>query len=466
MPSMQVLAAGLRPQLADGRMKPRIATARVATARGSDQPQSEGLTTARLSHVPLPAAALLITMLAPRELEFSVGIALTPQRLVLLALMPIAFARLLTSRSVTLRAFDVCIITAFAYYWFSLFFKETADRAFQSGSSQFLEAVGGYVIARVYIRSNAQFIATVKLLCALVLIAGAAAAIESLFHVHWIKNIASAMTGAIPTQVTDLRLGLMRAAATFDHPIHYGTFCASVFALAWFLEPKVSVRLMRAAFLGLATLFSLTSAALLGILLFFAGAVWEWTTRGVFKRAWITLVIGSFLYVLIDLVASRSPVVILSTTFVFDADNAYYRLAIWEYGSANVAAHPWIGVSLSNWARPDWMYSATVDHYWLATAISGGLPAAVFYLAGIAILLHAVHHRPHVEQDRCRYAWTAALLVLLFISVTVHFWREIEVYFTFILGMGAWLADQANNSQKLEILRPAGSAPVGRCMRP
>ena len=112
------------------------------------------------------------------------------------------------------------------------------------------------------------------------------------------------------------------------------------------------------------------------------------------------------------------------------------------------------------------MYSATVDHYWLATAIAGGLPAAMFYLAGIAILLHAVHRRPHAQQDRSRYAWTAAISVLLFISVTVHFWREIEVYFTFMLGMGAWLADQANNSQKLDILRSAGSSPAGRRMRP
>lgn len=451
MASTQVLAAGLRPQMAAGG---KVLGGAWTAVQHSGLPQARSFSAARLSDVPLPVAALLVTMLVPRELEFNIGIALSLQRLVLLAVMPIALALLLSSRAVKLKVFDVLIVSAFAYYWFALFYKNPPGIAFQSGSSAFLEAVGGYVIARVYIRDDVRFLATAKLVFLLALAAGCAAMIESIFHVHWIKDLAVAITGVAPTQVTASRLGLMRAATTFDHPIHYGTFCASVFALAWFLERKASLRARRAAFLGLATFFSLTSAALLGVLLVLAGAVWERVTRGVPRRVWLTIAVSAVLYLLVSLIASRSPERILSTSFVFDADNAYYRLLIWEYGSANVAEHPWIGVSMIHWDRPDWMYSSTVDHYWLATAMGGGLPAVLLYIFGIGLLLNCVYRKPVPQDLECRHGWTAAVVVLLFIGTTVHFWREIEVYFTFVLGMGAWLADPAGPGARVVSMRP------------
>ena len=129
----------------------------------------------------------------------------------------------------------------------------------------------------------------------------------------------------------------------------------------------------------------------------------------------------------------------------FEDESAYYRLAIWEYGTANVTNHPWFGVPLGTWERPDWMVSTTVDNYWLLFAMSGGLPALVLYIMAIVTLLRVVNLGPHqlepVEQLRCRYGWSAAVLALCFVGTTVAFWREIEVYFTFCLGMGAWLVD-------------------------
>ena len=271
----------------------------------------------RLSDVPVPVALLLLTMMVPRELEFQLGVALTPQRLVLLFFLPLAFLRLVTSRTVRLRSFDLLFIGAFAYFWLALFPKETLDKALQSGSSLFIEAVGGYLIARVYVRSSSQFRATVQLLFLLALMVGAAAAIESIFHTHWLKDLARSISGAPPTWVQETRMGLMRAAVTFDHPIHYGAFCAGVFALVWFVQRDVTARLACAALVSIAVFFSLSSAPLIAMCLVLAGAFWERATRSIPHRAWLTVGSIATVYSLMALLTDRSPARILSTSLVF-----------------------------------------------------------------------------------------------------------------------------------------------------
>ena len=248
----------------------------------------------RLSDVPIPVALLLLTMMVPRELEFQLGVALTLQRLVLLFFLPLAFLRLFTSRTVTLRSFDLLLIGAFAYFWLALFPKETLDKALQSGSSQFIEGVGGYLIARGYVRTSTQFRATVKLLLLLVLVAGAAAAVESIFHKHWLK----------PTMTNDMRMGLVRAAVTFDHPIHYGVFCLGVFALIWFVERDVTARIARAALASIALFFSLSSAPITVTCLVLAGAFWERITRSIPHRVWVTNGALAVVYLSISLFAN------------------------------------------------------------------------------------------------------------------------------------------------------------------
>lgn len=395
------------------------------------------------SGVPLPVVLLLLSFLCPRELEFTVGVALTPQRILLLCLVPLAAARLAQSRVIRLQAFDALIIGAFCYYWFALFQKETLSSAIQSGGSQFLEAVGGYVVGRAFVLTEAQLRATIRLLLAGALLLGVVAAIESIFHVHWIKILAARLTGATPLTLTDTRLGLLRAAATFDHPIHYGTFGAVCFGLCTFVDGPPSRRYLTMAALAVATFFSLTSAAFLGLGMVMAGAIWEWTTRHVPHRAKLTVGLVIVLLLAASLLTERSIGRILSTSLTLDPGNAYYRLAIWEYGTANVYSSPWFGVPLGNdWARPDWMYSGSIDNYWLATAMWGGVPTLVLYMAGIFTLLRRVNRYAEASSKDLARGWNTAVLVLFFAGTTVHFWREFEVFFTFCLGLGGMLAQR------------------------
>jgi len=400
-----------------------------------------------LANVPLPIAIFLVAALLPPEFDFYLGpLRLNCQRLVLLVFAPVAIARIMSGRGPTLRSFDYLLLGAFSYYALTMFFKEPFEQALQTGGILILETIGTYFFARAYIRNAIQFTGTVKLLFLLVIVAGALAIPELLLHVPIARRVAAAISGAPPlVGVEETRFGLLRATSVFDHPILYGAFCAGVFGLVWFAEPDPFKRLFRASVVAGAAFFSLSSGPLLGILVVLAGIVWERVTRHLPNRVWITITVVGVLYMLASLFTTRSPFKAFITNVVIDPSTAWYRILIWDVGVDNVLRHPWIGLPLGFWERPAWMPSDTVDNYWLATALWGGLPSLVLLVLSILALLRAVHIRAvsaaHPELRRYRYGWTATVLSLCIVGGTVHYWGTLGVLFVFYLGLGAWLTE-------------------------
>lgn len=415
---------------------------------------------ARLVDVPLPVAILLLAIFFPGELDFMIGtLRLNCQRLVLMIWGPIAVVRLLQGREAKIRGFDLLLTGAFLYYALSALAKEPFDKAVVADGILLLETIGSYLIARVYIRNELQFRATVKLLFWIVVLLGVMAIPEAVSLNRWFRNLAGTLTGSPPWPPGETRMGLLRAMVVFDHPIHYGVFCASVFALVWFTERDNVKRVIRALLVVAATFFSLSSAPLLGICIVLAGALWESTTRRIPNRVWLTLTLIGSLYFLLALMTNRSPFRVFVTSFVFDPANAWYRMLIWDYGVDNVLNNPWFGVPLGSWDRPAWMPNDTIDNYWLVTALWGGLPSAILEGLGIvAVLRRATRRRPAPEdvgRRRCRYGWTAAVLMLCLVGATVHYWGPLGIHFMFCVGLGAWLADDRSGH---------ASSPLGRNM--
>jgi len=401
---------------------------------------------ARLSDLPLPITLLLLALLLPPELDFYLGgLRLNCLRLILVLFLPPAIGRLLSSRGPKLRSFDFLLVGAFAYFALTFFLKQPLPMAIQSGGIVFLEGVGTYLITRAYIRNAYQFLAAVKLLFFMVLIAGAFAIPESILHSHFARDIAAAISGAPTISWGETRLGLLRAMSVFEHPIHYGVFCASVFGLVWFTQQDPARRIFLCSLIGGATFFSLSSAPLLGIGLILMGAVVERTTRNIPHRVWLMIALIALVYLLLSLVANRTPIEIIISTFVFDTGTAWYRVLIWTYGIDNVANNPWIGVPFGFWERPSWMPSDTLDNYWLALALWGGLPTVTLLVLAIVGEMRAVHGPISVAQTpdlrSCRYAWTATVLALCVVGATVYYWGALGVLFVFYLGLGGWLAE-------------------------
>lgn len=398
-----------------------------------------------LSDAPGPVIALLLSFLCPTEFSIYVeSLRLPPHRLALLALFPIALLKL-TSGTVRLRGFDI----AFALYavWTVAVYAVhgEAHEGLVYGGSLALESLGAYLVARVYVTNLAAFRAT---LAATALAIGAAAFIalpETLLGQTFAHDLLRQLTGHEHPTAVETRLGLTRAYGTFDHPIHYGTFCAAMLATICFAERRSARRWGRAALLAGATALGLSSAPLLCLGLQGGMILWDRLTRSLASRLVLTLAVLAGLYVGVSLVATRSPIAILATGLTLDPWTGYYRLQIWEHGLENVWANPWLGIGLADWERPWWMASPTIDAFWLVIAMRAGLPAivllavAVVWLAWIA--LKSARGSRSADVRRIARGWAISLIALCLVGCTVHYWNVLHAYFFFFLGLAGWLAD-------------------------
>ena len=400
---------------------------------------------------------LIIAFLCPTEFSlFIADLRIPPHRAALLILLPIAFFRLLFGREQKLRLFDVTLI-AFNIWTVAIFmYHQGAKDGLVYGGSLALDGLGAYLVARVWVRDAAQFAAVLKMLATAILIAALIALPETLLGRIYTHDLLAAITGYVHPTAVEQRLGLTRAYGTFDHPIHYGAFCASLFALFWYATTARKLRRRRAILLAGATFLGLSSAPLLCLALQVAMLVWERLTRGIPSRTGLTLAAFTGLYIGASLVMSRSPLNFIATGMTLDSWTGYYRLQIWEYGLQNVYAFPWTGIGLNDWERPWWMVSSTVDAFWLVTAMREGIPGIALILASIALMARAVVKRglchPDPAIQRIARGWIMSLIALVLIGCTVHYWNVLYAYFCFFLGLSGWLADPLRRTAL--VLRP------------
>ena len=248
---------------------------------------------------------------------------------------------------------------------------------------------------------------------------------------------------------SDQRLGLYRAVGPFEHAILYGVFCASAFSLSFFLTKNDPVqkswRLLKTCCIGLATFLSVSSGPLIALLTQFSLIVWVKVTKGR-SGSWELLgFLITILYFTIDLLSDRSPIRAIITKITFSSHTAYTRLTIWEWGfRENVLEHPWFGIGFSEWVRPEWL-SSSVDNFWLVTMMRYGLPAFFFLAFGIVSLLVSASKNSTLANSATNPSlngWRISLLGLIVAASTVHFWNSLFVWFFFLLGSGAYMAQQ------------------------
>jgi hypothetical protein len=405
--------------------------------------------------VPETAAggALFLYFLAvvfPSELSIDLfGLALIPVRIVLLALFIPAMARLLAAKDVRPQPFDYLLVIGLAWLVLALSVNNGMDKGIKYGGSLALEALGGYLIARAYIRSYTQFAAAVGIYFLFLLITAAISIPETFLGLRFVHPLATLLTGIVPTKVPEVgRLGLERAASTFDHPIHYGVFCATSFGLVWYVYRTRRDIWLRAAAIAFAAFCAVSSAALLAIAFGAAIIVWERWTRPFRQRLAITLAVLGAIYLVLELLSNRSMVEVLIGFIALDPWTAYYRVLIWENAFVDLARSPLFGAALDAWTHPPWM-TASVDSFWLVMALSAGLPAVAMIAAAILSLMRRVHATSVAGETKerwaARFGWTVAVLALVLQAFTVHYWGSMNSFFFFVLGMGAWMTDSTAN---------------------
>jgi hypothetical protein len=397
-----------------------------------------------LRATPFPIVLVIASYLSPTELSLYVAdLRLPPHRLVLIALLPFAIFNLIARRDIRLHVFDwlffaygICTAAIFAYHG-----GEGGGLVF--GGSLALESFGSYAVARAWIRSVRTFEGALKTLLVSIAAAAAIALPETLLGQHFVHDFLEAATGYEHPRSIELRLGLARAYGTFDHPIHLGTFCASLLSLVWLAEVR-RVRLYRAALIAAATATSMSSGPLLCLMLQAALIAWERSTRRLPSRIVISLVALAGLYIAALAIGTRSPIAWMATGLTLDPWTGFYRLVIWEYGLQTVWDNPWTGIGLADWERPWWMISSSVDAFWLLTAMRAGLPLVLLLLGAFLLLASAAgrngsRHQHHRVQHITK-GWLISLLSLSLLACTVHYWNVLHAYYFFFAGLGGWLA--------------------------
>lgn len=412
-----------------------------------------------LKIAPLPVTLVIVSFLCPTELSlFIADLRLPPHRIALLILFPIALYRLIFSSKVRLQGYDL-VFFAFNIWTVAVFTHHSgAPNGLVYGASLALESMGAYLVSRTYVRDFEILKATLKVMLLAITVAALIALPETLLGQNFAHDIMRALTGYEHPVGTETRLGLTRAYATFDHPIHYGTFCAGLLTLLLYAERRQDRRIGRTALVGGATFLGLSSAPILCIVLQLSMIAWDWITRGIRSRTLMTFALAAGLFIGVSLISNRGPIGIIATSFTLDSWTGFYRMQIWTNGLKNVWDHPWVGIGLADWERPWWMISDTVDAFWLVIAMREGIPAVLLLGLAIAMLVAAAVQKSHKAHDRETHrilrGWLISLIALCMIGATVHFWNVLYAYFFFFIGIGGVLADpvrrKANNRSQAQ----------------
>ncbi|MEL6641144.1 MAG: hypothetical protein AAFP98_07505, partial [Pseudomonadota bacterium] len=259
-------------------------------------------------------------------------------------------------------------------------------------------------------------------------------------HYRFLHEVPELLTGFYYYISDDTRIGLLRASSTFEHPILFGLFCASMFTLAWYSFRSMAARIAHLLATLMATLLSLSSAALLLLTLQIALVGFEKVTRSFKKRTMTFGIMTLGAIVFVETFSDRGVVKLIGGNLTFNPHTAYYRVLQWEHAIDDVQRHPFVGINFAEWTKPFWM-TDSIDNHWLFTAMNSGVPAVLAIWAIMAIVAVKLYRKKRRVADEgvrlmCM-AWLIGAASLFLGAWTVTLFGKMLPIFMFFLGTGA-----------------------------
>jgi O-antigen ligase len=250
----------------------------------------------------------------------------------------------------------------------------------------------------------------------------------------------------------EFRLGLVRAYGPFDHPILGGTIMTGFLPLYYYsgLRGWPLVLGMGAALCGL---FSLSSAAFLGVFLMIAAIAINYALPYIPKLTWWMIITMSAMVLTALHFISTNGIVQVISRLTLTPGTAFYRIYIWRYGIANVEKYPIFGIGYSQWERPAWMISDSIDAHFLALAVTYGLLVPVLLLAGIGfgmIRIGRIMNAFDVRNRNMLLGLNIAVFVYVIVGQTVAFFSTGVVVFMVMVGFMASMASWAEYQYKTD----------------
>lgn len=395
-------------------------------------------------HAPPLVGIFLVLLFVPWIIQVG-STRLMPYRLLLLLMfIPCVFIWV-SGRAGRIRTVDLLVLSYCGWCAISLGFNHGFETALVSGGLITIEAAGGYLFARCFIRSEVAFRGMVIVLFTILVVLFPLAVIEFVSGRNYALEVLSKILPTPEISTDTPRWGMRRVQSVLEHPILFGVCCSSVFSLTQLVlgdRGSAVLRYSRTGLVGVMVLFSLSSGPITAIIVQTSFLLWYRFTRNI-KGRWTMLVGLLFLlYVTVALGSTQTVPGFLISRLAFDQQSGFYRLLIWEHGLASALNHPLFGVGNGRWDRPYWMPSS-IDMFWLFHAIIYGIPAAIMIFLSFLFAVICIGTKKNLNEklNRYRISYVTTMTSFFLVGWVVHFWGPSFVLFLFLLGSGMWILD-------------------------
>jgi hypothetical protein len=381
--------------------------------------------------------------------SFRVGpIALTPYKCVLLAVCVPLGLQWIRGQAGRITATDVLMLAYCLWMSLAVVANHGPGRAVFVVNN-FIDVFGAYLVGRVLVRSAADYRAFFRYFLYALLFMLPFAVIEFLTGRRLLPQIFGHIFSVQEDIRNKPRLGFTRATVPFHNPIHYGLVCSLAIANFYYIHFRSRLQRLRLTFLALAmTVMSMSSGPMFAAALQLLMVFWDRLLRLVRAR-WVLLVlIGIVVLALLEVNLPGGLLGYIVNEVIFNPVGGQNRIDILRYGSAEILRNPVFGIGFNDWTRP-WWQSATVDNFWILTAMRYGIPALLLLAAAIGVSALQIMTRDGLSDEVARYraGYLIALGGIVLVLGTVHVWGQPMVLVMLYIGAGVWLHNGVETSR-------------------
>lgn len=360
---------------------------------------------------------LMLSLIVPTYLSiFIFGLRFSAYRFViLLAFLP---ALIRYSKCKTKTSADKFVFLLAALIMVSMVVSDGLN-GIAFGLSLVMETLGTYLIARTFVHDNEKILLFAKSYYIVLLLI--------LFPVLYETLTSINLFGVKPARDPEIlkRFGFYRAHGPFDHPILCSLFVASGLSLVYISSRRRIIKNIP-VLLGVFSTVS-TAGYLMVALQWFLLANKRFASYALSRYlAFLTVV-----YIVVNIISNRSPLAVLASYLSLDEFTAYIRVLQLKYVSDNIATHPFFGIGLRDWVRPEWM-GPSIDNYYLVVALRYGLPTL---MCTLYVILYALRATYSDKQSDLHIAFRILLVTFAISIYSVHIWSSVYVFFWMIVGI-------------------------------
>ena len=399
----------------------------------------------------IPFLVLLYSACMPQEVRLVVGgLSIYPYRMAAFVLLPWALSELLRGR-LKLNAIDALVLAGALWMQISFVVFYGPVEGLVRGGALLVDIVPPYLVARICIRSPLDLRRVAVLAVPALVFVGASMLVESLSGRALVRPWAASQFGPLSSYENgvevgvfngtfDYRLGMLRAAGPFPHPILAGLFLAS-FAPLILQSGLRRWPLYLGLFASLCAVFSVSSAVWLALFLALGLVGYDWIQRRVEALNWRWALLASGIVLAGLQAASQNGLISIFIRYSLNPGTGYYRKMIWDFGIRSVERNPWFGIGYTDFERAAWMTNS-VDNHWLLLAIRHGfLPCLLLLTVCAALIVRlCVTSLALAEPDRRLFVGLAiAIFSLVMAGFTVAFVGGMQTWFFMLLAVASSL---------------------------